>query len=378
MNHTTTAPFSRGPVHQPAYAPALAAAAIVDAFFTRQPAPVVPEPGMVAAVVNAAFWASLRREEGRSPRVSLAMVPPELAAQPMRFERPLPLEADPLVRLGPAVERPGIHLGVWRADDGGFHVWGAVRELPDLCVVAEVVEPGLVVLKYQRDKDQKYGNIAVLRGDQLRVVEEGDGSMPGRPALLAALLGTDSLLPLSDGGTLLTQLAVSMRGHGHGASLLVVPSGTTAWRESIVRPASYPIEPPFTALARLLGGGEEADITDDVRVLVDAIAGLTAVDGAAILTHRFELLAFGATIRRREGRAPVEQVILTEPVVGNVPSRLPAAELGGTRHLSAAQFVHDQQDGLAFVASQDGRFTVFAWSPKKKMVHAHRIEVLLL
>jgi hypothetical protein len=52
--------------------------------------------------------------------------------------------------------------------------------------------------------------------------------------------------------------------------------------------------------------------------------------------------------------------------------------LGGTRHLSASQFVHDQHDALALVASQDGRFTVFAWSPGVGMVHAHRVEALLL
>jgi len=54
------------------------------------------------------------------------------------------------------------------------------------------------------------------------------------------------------------------------------------------------------------------------------------------------------------------------------------AQLGGTRHLSAAQFVQDQRDALALVASQDGRFTVFAWSPCEEMVHAHRVEALLL
>ena len=53
-------------------------------------------------------------------------------------------------------------------------------------------------------------------------------------------------------------------------------------------------------------------------------------------------------------------------------------QLGGTRHLSAAQFVHDQRDAIALVASQDGRFTVFAWSPCEGMVHAHRVETLLM
>jgi hypothetical protein len=53
-------------------------------------------------------------------------------------------------------------------------------------------------------------------------------------------------------------------------------------------------------------------------------------------------------------------------------------ELGGTRHQSAAQFVQDQHDAVALVASQDGRFTVFVWSEGAQLVHAHRVEALLL
>jgi hypothetical protein len=61
-----------------------------------------------------------------------------------------------------------------------------------------------------------------------------------------------------------------------------------------------------------------------------------------------------------------------------VPETVHPTRLGGTRHLSAAQFVHDQRDAMALVASQDGRFTVFAWSPCEDVVHAHRVEALLL
>jgi hypothetical protein len=70
--------------------------------------------------------------------------------------------------------------------------------------------------------------------------------------------------------------------------------------------------------------------------------------------------------------------VLTEPIVGGVASIVQPAQLGGTRHLSAAQFIQDQRDAVALVASQDGRFTVFAWSPCEEMVHAHRVETLLL
>ena len=111
---------------------------------------------------------------------------------------------------------------------------------------------------------------------------------------------------------------------------------------------------------------------------VETIAGLTAVDGATILTDRYELLAFGAKITRREGAARVESVTVTEPIEGAVSETLHPSELGGTRHLSAAQFVHDQQDAVALVASQDGHFTIFAWSPCEGLVHGHRVESLLL
>jgi hypothetical protein len=111
---------------------------------------------------------------------------------------------------------------------------------------------------------------------------------------------------------------------------------------------------------------------------VNAIAGLTAVDGATVLTNTYELKAFGAKIARRKGSPQVEQVAVTEPIEGDVAFTVHPTQLGGTRHLSAAQFVHDQRDAVALVASQDGRFTVFAWSPCEDMVHAHRVEALLL
>ena len=73
------------------------------------------------------------------------------------------------------------------------------------------------------------------------------------------------------------------------------------------------------------------------------------------------------------------------PFVQTEPGHLVAQHIvvhpgqsGGTRHLSAAQFVYDQRDAIAMVASQDGRFTIFAWSPCEDTVHAHRIEALLL
>src|SRR5438093_9942801 len=97
----------------------------------------LPETQTIVALIDAAFWASLRREEGYSPRISLALVSPEEAAQPLLLERPLPLTAAALTRVAPAVERPGIHLGVLR-DQNELYVWGTTRTIPRLCFVLEV------------------------------------------------------------------------------------------------------------------------------------------------------------------------------------------------------------------------------------------------
>jgi hypothetical protein len=97
-----------------------------------------------------------------------------------------------------------------------------------------------------------------------------------------------------------------------------------------------------------------------------------------VITDQYELIAFGAKIARRDGHARVDQVTVTEPIEGTMPVVVHPTQLGGTRHLSAVQFVQDQRNALALVASQDGRFTVFSWATFDSMVHAHRVEALLL
>ena len=381
---------------QPAYSLAPSASEIVCAFYERH-APeggnhpeearaLIPAPETVVAMVDAAFWASLRREEGHPPLISLAFVPPERAGEPLRFEIPISLAPDELARLSPAVESPGVHLGVWHDEAGVLRVWGATRTLPELSFVIEVVEPGLLVLKYRRGAELgKFGNMSVLRADHIRVMDEESAYQPDCPTLLGALFA--AILDLhadqekADAGSALLKLAIAMRGHGRGGALLVVPTGNAAWLESIVRPMSYAITPPFARLTDLLrlpvAERGRAGGRDGVERVIETVAGLTAVDGAAVINDRYEVLAFGAKIGRRDGLGAVEQVLVREPVVGDVPSLVAPAQLGGTRHLSAAQFVHDQRDSLALVASQDGRFTVFAWSADDALVHAHRIETLL-
>ncbi len=348
----------------------------------QNPIAAVPSADVIERMINATFWASLRREEGYVPKISMAFLPPDQDESPLLVHHPMPLTPATLTKIAAIVESAGIHLGVWEYD-GQLCIWGTTHNIPTFCFVLEVIEPGLMVIKHHRgEQSGKYVNVAVLEGAQIKFVDETASSLPDCPELVTSMLGFDSPASWIDSVNILVQLAVAMRRHGRGGSLLVVPSNDESWRESIVHPVAYAVSPPFRELTGLLketGEGRQAEIWKEaLRETVQSIAGLTAVDGAAVMTDQYEILAFGAKIQRRRGAAPVESVRVTEPVQGGVPSTFTAAQLGGTRHLSAAQFVHDQRNAIALVASQDRRFTVFAWSPCEETVHAHRVEILLI
>ena len=160
------------------------------------------------------------------------------------------------------------------------------------------------MIKHHRgDISGKFVNVAVLEGDRLKIVDEQTSSLPDCPPLLTSLLGFDAPVSWAASVNVLVQLAVSMRAHGRGGALLVVPSGTDAWRESIVQPISYGIARRFDELADLMRDAPDDPACGRTRWprAVETIAGLTAVDGATIMTDRYELLAFGAKIARRDG-----------------------------------------------------------------------------
>ena len=379
-------------VHEPTYKAARLVAGAIEKHFAEQlraaaergETALAPSPGkqVIAAIIDTAFWTSLRKEEGRSPKISLTFLPPEQSEQPLIFDQRLALSPDVLTKLAPAVERSGIHLGVWQEDDE-LYIWGTTHTIPGFCFVLEVVEPGLLVVKHRRvDGFGKYVNVAVLKGDEVKVVDEQSVNLPDCPAMMSSLLGFTSQISWNNPVNLHVQLAVSMRAHGHGGLLLIVPSDNEKWRDSIIHPISYEVTPPFRGLSKLMKQDVnqrnislwQEQLTDEI----DSIAGLTAVDGATIINDRHELLAFGAKITRPHGNETVKEIMITEPVIDNEGEIIAPGRDGGTRHFAAAQFVSDQRDAFALVASQDGRFTIFSWSPCDEIVHAHRVDALLL
>jgi len=341
-----------------------------------------PPARVIEAILDAAFWSSLRKEEGHSPKISIAFLPPEQATKALLFKQNLPLNPNVLTKLAPGVERGGIHIGVWH-DGYDLYVWGTTLNIPNYCFVVDVSEPALLVVKHRRMAGYgKFTNVAVLKGDQIKIVNENAPKIGECPSILLSLLDLTADSYWNDSANILIQLSVSMRAHGRGGAVLMVPQNTEEWRQSVIHPISYALTPPFKGLADLVRKerGEASEIfwQTALKREIDHLAGLTAVDGATIITDEYELLAFGAKTGRSNSSEHIHQISYAEPINNAEAVVVHPAKLGGTRHLSAAQFIFDQRNALALVASQDGHFTVFSWSNTLNMVQAQRIDALLL
>jgi hypothetical protein len=95
----------------------------------------------------------------------------------------------------------------------------------------------------------------------------------------------------------------------------------------------------------------QQDAVDAVRDLAKFIAGLTAVDGAVLLTDRLRLLGFGAEVLTEAKK--VESVRAATSELADTFTEVPISAFG-TRHRSAFRFCSSLEPSVAFIMSQDG------------------------
>ena len=181
----------------------------------------------------------LRREE-YTPRVSRPSSRLRWSNSPWSSNSPFRSPDSPSPGSGPPWSAPE-YLCVCRRN-GDLLVWGAARILPPFCFVLEVVAPGLLVIKHSRslyrfDEAGKFVNVAVLQGDEVKVIDPQAAAGQDCPELFNPLLGLQSEPDSPDSVNVLIQLAVSMRAHGRGGLLLVVPEGFHNWGDSILHPS---------------------------------------------------------------------------------------------------------------------------------------------
>jgi hypothetical protein len=333
----------------------------------------IPSEAHLGALLNTAFWASLQQEEGRPVALSLMLKSPS-TAEDLIFTQPIPLDVQAVVKLAPAVHRERRGLGIRPEGSRDLVIWGLTPITPTaLCV--DVKGPGLLVVK------GLLRNVMIFHAGEVTFLEDEDYDTLVRITRLA--LPTDT----PEGSRFVnaywtTRVVDSMRRAGHGGIVLLVPSGSSGWRDALSDTPTYECSPPFRGLRDALDRlppnpyATQAIIeSEHVRYEADTVGQVTAVDGATVLDMDLRLLAFGAMIQA--GQPSIADVLCVEAgraKAGGVTRSV--RELGGARHRAAVEFCYRVQDSVAFVASQDGDLTEFGWLKAEgrlvALLHAER------
>jgi Probable sensor domain DACNV len=311
------------------------------------------------SLIEVSFWASLIREEGKYHEFSLALCPQEFTTDSFVFESRVPLEAEQLAKLAPAFGPRENSIGVWFDERSELFIWGFTPSA-GISLAVRAFEPGQLLVSFDFGVA---GFNAFISGSRTEFVDPSNlPSNLRRPELEGR--GEDH-----------AEIAKFMRSLKCGGTLLLV-NKESSWTDSIHQPVTF-IGPPYEKIKNdilyrdkilkqelnkdPLTSHQHRSAWEDANKSLEVIGNLTAADGATVITFDLDVLAFGAKIRAKNVDHKPERLVISEPFEGSVEREIGLSELGGTRHQSAAQFVFDQKEAIAIVASQDGRLSVLGW-----------------
>lgn len=335
------------------------------------------------------------------------------------FEHPINFDEHELRRLSPAAPPDRSLIGVKQREDGELCIWGLIHSgprwlqrvrggrdfsppLPDVMVI-RATGPGRVVV----DR----GSILVGKLEGGRI---SDDSMdvfdskwlsamfaPARSELLQlhqrdkqesekpwAELDIDVTRRVAQ--HMIRRIISTARNFGHGGTLIIVPphyapeilSGRYVelkheftddqprrrYRKLITSimntlaeiygQGNADREPVGWEEYRKSGDGRLSELDEAIFEMSHLIAGLMSVDGAAVMTQRYEILGFGGEISGN-----LNDVTFVARALDVEASRIKreSTEGYGTRHRSAFRLCNELQDALAIVISQDSDARFIRW-----------------
>ena len=332
--------------------------------------------------VETAFWASLKQEEGRFHEFSLLVHPLNTYNHRFVFNKPLKFSADHLAKLAPALDPAANGILVWPDHEGELLVRG-FAPLGDMGLAATTIAPGQIIVSFKQIGMLHF--TALISGTRLEFV----GVSEFLTWLVPEAKDKRRIDVFREDWQRVRRaidyrdIAADMRAHQHGGALLMVDPKSD-WRESFSQPITFSGEPYSKVWFDVAHRDQTIEelkseeplwtvspryraAIDSTRKSLRTIGQLTAVDGATLISYDLEVLAFGAKIKPRGADRPTFALI-SEPFKDSAATEIPLAALGGTRHQSAAQFVYDQRNALAFVASQDGRLSAMRWDLERSSV----------
>lgn len=337
----------------------------------------------------------------------------------LQFQEPRTFDEQELRRLSPAASAERTLIGVRQKDDGELCIWGLVHSgprwlqrvrggrdlsppLPDLPVV-RVTGPGRIIV------DRGSALIGKLEGGRLTDDSMDVFESEWLPAMFASI--RDELLELHLQNRkeadkqwadldldvtrrvaqhMIRRIISTARNFGHGGTLIIVPpryapdvltgryvelkhkfadaEPRRRYRTLIISimntlaeiygQGNADREPVGWEEYRKSGDGRLSELDEAIFEMSHLIAGLMSVDGAAVMTQRYEILGFGGEISGN-----LNDVTSVARALDVEASRIKreSTEGYGTRHRSAFRLCNELQDALAIVISQDSDARFIRW-----------------
>jgi hypothetical protein len=370
-----------------------------------------PPITVLTTVLENCFFASLKREEGRTTEFDLALCLPSALPEPaFRFSKftklfvLVPFESrklsvNELVRLAPAcnpektvilcgyeAKNDDVHL--WGIADVGWRSSGSHAGLTELRV--RVISPGEMRISLHGRLLCTYKDGKILRPERA-LINTGciydffkNTSLHLCHEVKAAAGGQNKDDPDDERDYramaylfALQEIIEKIQRLKHGGCILIVPEDTSLDKLPNVT-AKYPcrngtvwnclcgkgiLHDQFYAAMEDARAGkcnaetvaslqfQREDVENGLRDSLDMLVRLTAVDGAVLMTRKFEVLGFGAVIQLPQ--AAEYKINRCENRDATEAREIPI-ESYGTRHRSAFEFCYRCNPSVAIVVSQDG------------------------
>lgn len=379
-----------------------------------EPAPRPPLQAL-ATLLNTCFFASLKREEGRMIQFDLALCSPSrLGDAANRFSpftkifnllpfeetgQPRKLSVHDLVRLAPACEPNKTILLVAPENEKDYlKLWGVVAvdwasgtsvSLQEFRI--RVVGPGemKIMLHGREFCTYKDGTISeperglINRGCIYDFFKESSLNLCRQVRAGTGQPADEELIHERDYRAMgylfvLQNLIDGVQGLNHGGCILIVPEDSTVqsfenlnvkyrcWDETVWNclRGKWILHDQFYRASGLAREGrsdpeelvrlqcETYDVEVGLRDALASLARFTAVDGAVLMTRKFDLLGFGAVVKLPQ---TAEYKVFHCMDRQGTNRKLKTIEDFGTRHRSAFEFCYRcGENSVAVAVSQDG------------------------
>lgn len=335
-----------------------------------------PEPDVVTirAMIETAFFLSLRKEEGHPLAVRLTYLDADSISDrekrgqtvaAVTFAAPIGFTVEQLVKLSPSIDA-NTSTFVVASTEGGLQIVGIFQFGPNLAPLARtgrnIAPMGFGVLT------RGAGRLAITVGPFLIArVEDGQVRLPvagslgdsldlGRPFFDAALTHSFHSCDKEEYAELylccFEELLHDMAAHGHGGTILWVPATkmeAALARVNVRRRIGRVSHSGVDHVSRYLSSSAETrdQMLSRLRQYVAMLARFACVDGALLIDDFLRPIGYSVKIEAPHWDGPILAMSDDEERAIDLATY-------GMRHNSAAAFVAAVPDSVALVLSQDG------------------------